>query len=687
MLSRWVSIVLWLVGPVCSDDAPSPTAATHDSQLTTHQDDETVSCGLRAAYLLLERLGQPVPLDQIQAASPVPADGPMSFADLQRLFDNLGFAAEGYRMPLERLDQPVIAYLPHPDGKVGHFVVVEPVGVDGQGSRVEGRGPEPAGPQPSALSPQLFLVLDPLGQPVKVPAARVSQAWDGRVLVVYPRGTSANARGGESLDLSLRWIVIGVAVCVAGVVGAVALRRLYANELEFGAVRCSSDWVKNLRPRKPAEAEEAAESRTGTRWIAMVVAGVVAVGALGYVAYRLRASDQGDSGPGPGRTGMVQGTPVRVLVQAWGTTLVLQQGTEFDFGQVKSGDRLSHTFIAKNVGRAPVPLSELRMNCACNAQVEYVPMGPAPPAPLPRVGEARSPSPPAPLPRAGEGRSPSPPTGEAKTPSPQPSPPMGEGVCGPGESCGIRLSMKAAGFGPQSKTIPFTIASDGLSETLFKLKLTYRVAWIEQAQFVPERLDVGQLPCTAREATRELQLVLVGPPDEPEPEVLDVTSDSPAVRAAVGRREVPEVNARSATMIPAQRAIYWVQARIDPGELALGQFHTHVTARTSIGEAKLHLRGEICRPIIATPASLLVERSRPTATTYRVRLRNVAEDPVQIVAAESSVKGVSCQIDSDQHEVIVQVEADADLDAQPVVEIHFQAGDAEDMVRVPLVLF
>ena len=52
----------------------------------------------------------------------------MSFADLRELFANLGFHAEGYRMPLEQVDRPVIAYHQGPDGQPGHFYVVEPVG-------------------------------------------------------------------------------------------------------------------------------------------------------------------------------------------------------------------------------------------------------------------------------------------------------------------------------------------------------------------------------------------------------------------------------------------------------------------------------------------------------------------------------------------------------------------------------
>ena len=366
----------------------------------------------------------------------------------------------------------------------------------------------------------------------------------------------------------------------------------------------------------------------------ILVCTTVGLVGLGYGAYQVWPQIVHGGGPITLARHVPGGGAVRIEVAQWKTALLMSEGTHFDFGEVKQGEKLSHTFQVTNVGTRDLPIHQLRMNCACNAQVQY-----------------------------------------------------DRDVCSPGESCGIQLAMTAVGYGQPVKTIPFALVEHGNTETLFKLTFAYRVASMQQVQFVPEWLDLGQLACTGSEATRELQLVLVGPPDKPEPELLELTSDSPAIRVAEERREIPAVDARTAKTIPAQRVIYWLQIQVRPRDLELGQLHGHITARTSIGETKLHLKGEICRPVLATPASLLIERFRPGTTVYHIRLRNVAEEPTQILGAKATANGVSCQIDSNRSDVAVQVQADAELNGKPAVEIQVQAGDTLETVRVPLVLF
>ncbi len=215
--------------------------------------DRDVSCGVGAAFLLLERLGAARPLNEIEAASPVSPNEPMSLADLEQMFQRLGFSATGYRMPLERLDRPVIAFRPHPHGKVGHFIVVEPIGKgSGVGYQKLGVGAELAplnaqlssGPQPrragtqkpSTLNPQpssdsqLFLVIDPLGMPTKVSGGQLRQVWDGRVLVVH----SADGTGTAS---ALAWrgiaamLLLVAATALAGSVAWLGWRRLRWNRI------------------------------------------------------------------------------------------------------------------------------------------------------------------------------------------------------------------------------------------------------------------------------------------------------------------------------------------------------------------------------------------------------------------------------------------------------------------------
>ena len=83
-------LFLVLVTPLGDDGAVSSGAtATGQSELASHKHDDGVSCGVGAAFLLLERLGQPRTLVQIEQASPVAADVAMSLADLKTLFENL----------------------------------------------------------------------------------------------------------------------------------------------------------------------------------------------------------------------------------------------------------------------------------------------------------------------------------------------------------------------------------------------------------------------------------------------------------------------------------------------------------------------------------------------------------------------------------------------------------------------
>jgi hypothetical protein len=636
------------------DDGDSDPVTTHHSQLTT---DESVSCGVGAAYLLLQRLGRPVSVEEIEAASPVRADAPLSFADLQLVFENLGFQAEGLRMSLQKLDRPVIAFRPHPEGKVGHFVVVEPIRDEGSGNREKGSGD--SGSEPSTLnpgapglrSPQLFLLLDPLGQPVKVPADRLAKSWDGRVLLVYPKGSSS--------PRALIWVgqarwPIGMALGISVVIMVAGVSYLVRHRVASG------ESTVPLTPgapglRSPALSPQAGRGGrfawvtaglAGRRWKvlapSLAAAGLCAGG--GYFVLRY-GSESSDANPRaePFSSGN-EISAARIDLAELGTAILVENGTRVDFGDVKLGDPLSHTIEVKNVGQADLPLEKLRMNCACNAQVEYE-----------------------------------------------------RDVCRPGETAGIQISTKAVGYGPQRKPIPFAVSHDGQLETLFTLDVRYRVAWLEQVQFVPSRLELGEIS-SAAEVDRELELIVIGPPDGTTPELVELESESAGIRAEIVSGEPVQVNARTARTTPAQRVVVAVRIVVNPRALPTGRLHGHVTARTSIGEAKLHVTGQVCAPIVASPASLLVEKSRTEASRHVVRLRAIGH-PVDrfhhaqrdgyglVLSAVATAPGVSCAVQPDGNEVEIIVEPDAELSAESGIEIVAQAGAARETVRVPLVEF
>ncbi len=328
------------------------------------------------------------------------------------------------------------------------------------------------------------------------------------------------------------------------------------------------------------------------------------------------------------------GDPVRVSVPAWKSTLLLAEGTRFDFGEVPGGEKLSHTFPVKNVGRSPVPLGELKMTCACNASVEF-----------------------------------------------------DQEVCPPGESCGIRVTTTAAGFGPQSKSLPFAIAADDSTAPVFKLELAYRTARTKQVTFVPARVEFGPLFPSHEPDTREVQLVLIGPPDEPAPEVEKLTCDNPAVRVELVAREIPDVSQLTARAVPAQRVVCRVALHVDANQLPVGPVHGHVTARTSIGEAKLVVRGEVSRAVTATPASVLVERNRTSASRHVVRLRSGTEQPIDIVEVWCGAPGVTCSVEQGKSELHLEIATTAELGPESVAEIVAEAGGRRELLRVQLVEF
>ena len=164
-------------------------------------------------------------------------------------------------------------------------------------------------------------------------------------------------------------------------------------------------------------------------------------------------------------------------------------------------------------------------------------------------------------------------------------------------------------------------------------------------------------------------------------------SDTDVITAEFQRQETPEVDATTARVVPAQRSIHWIALQIPPNGLPIGLFHQHVVARTSTGTTRLVVRGEVLRAIVATPASVLVEKSRTTVVPHRIRLRAAAEQPIVIQSAESSARGVTCQIDAEQNQVVVRVEPEAELDSESFVEIHAEAGKASETLRIPLVVF
>ena len=51
--------------------------------------------------------------------------------------------------------------------------------------------------------------------------------------------------------------------------------------------------------------------------------------------------------------------------------------TSFDFGEIKQGEKVSHTFAFTNTGEAPLTISKVNTTCGCTAP--YWPKQPVPP--------------------------------------------------------------------------------------------------------------------------------------------------------------------------------------------------------------------------------------------------------------------------------------------------------------------
>ncbi len=189
-------------------------------QAAARQLPEDVSCGVAAAYLLLQRLGRPVELERLLGALPAGSgERPMSMAELKRLFERLGLRAAAYRMPLERVNRPVIAYFPGRQPAVAHFVVAEPLPVrraDHAGAPARQEG-ELAGDRQRWQ--RWFLVLDPSRLPVRVPAEQLARRWDGRVLVVWAEGEAPPRPAGR------RWPLYALAIGCAALVTLLAWLR------------------------------------------------------------------------------------------------------------------------------------------------------------------------------------------------------------------------------------------------------------------------------------------------------------------------------------------------------------------------------------------------------------------------------------------------------------------------------
>ncbi len=55
-----------------------------------------------------------------------------------------------------------------------------------------------------------------------------------------------------------------------------------------------------------------------------------------------------------------------VFAQLFQPTLILQQ-TSFDFGDIKQGDKVSHTFVLTNGGGDLLKISDVKASCGCTA--------------------------------------------------------------------------------------------------------------------------------------------------------------------------------------------------------------------------------------------------------------------------------------------------------------------------------
>ncbi len=60
-------------------------------------------------------------------------------------------------------------------------------------------------------------------------------------------------------------------------------------------------------------------------------------------------------------------------------TEVEWESTEFDFGEIKEGDKISHTFRFKNVGDKPARIFECKSNCGCTTAEDCSKKPPVPP--------------------------------------------------------------------------------------------------------------------------------------------------------------------------------------------------------------------------------------------------------------------------------------------------------------------
>lgn len=245
----------------------------------------------------------------------------------------------------------------------------------------------------------------------------------------------------------------------------------------------------------------------------------------------------------------------------------------------------------------------------------------------------------------------------------------------------------AAGLGAQTKAFPFAIVRDGSLDDLFTLRLNYRVAWLEQANFAPKQIEFGELARSASAVDREVELVLIAPPYGPDPEVLELESDPPAIRAEIIESGAIDVNDRTARHVPAQRIRHVIRLTVDPSELPMGKFHEHVTARTTCGETKLHLRGEVCTAAAATPASLLVEASRTSPIERVVQLRSRTDEPLVVEAVHATIQGVTCRIDRESNQVSVRIDSAASISSCSAVVIEARVGSELETLHVPVVAF
>lgn len=120
------------------------------------------TCGAAAISYLLTRLGDTVFEQHVIESIPEPSTSGYSFDDLARFVKMRGFRAEGVESSSDQLPSlgqtPVLAHLSR-----GHFVVVH--------SRTD----------------RWVTLFDPaFGDILRVPEARFSKEWSGRILYVYP---------------------------------------------------------------------------------------------------------------------------------------------------------------------------------------------------------------------------------------------------------------------------------------------------------------------------------------------------------------------------------------------------------------------------------------------------------------------------------------------------------------------